>query len=67
MEDKHFKYFPAEIEKQQVYTQRFETDMKTVAMHPQIIYGRTDTMGIPWIQYGHNGKPNIVWSDYPFY
>lgn len=39
MEDKLLKYFPAEIELEQGYIQGFETDMKTVATHPQIAEG----------------------------
>lgn len=39
MEDKLLKYFPAEIEKQTVYAQRFEADKKTAESHPQITDG----------------------------
>ena len=39
MEDKLLKYFPAEIERQQSYIQGFETDVQTVAAHPQIAEG----------------------------
>jgi len=39
MEDKLLKYFPAEIEKQTVYAQRFEVDSKTAESHPQIADG----------------------------
>ena len=39
MEDKLLKYFPAEIERQQSYIQGFETDVQTVAAHPQIADG----------------------------
>ena len=39
MEDKLLKYFPAEIERQQSYIQNFETDVQTVAAHPQVAEG----------------------------
>ena len=39
MEDKLLKYFPAEIERQQSYIQGFETDVQTVAAHPQVAEG----------------------------
>ena len=39
MEDKLLKYFPAEIERQQGYIQGFETDVQTVAAHPQVAEG----------------------------
>lgn len=39
MEDKLLKYFPAEIEKQTVYAQRFEADKKTAESHQQIADG----------------------------
>ena len=39
MEDKLLKYFPAEIERQQSFIQGFESDVQTVAAHPQIADG----------------------------
>ena len=39
MEDKLLKYFPAEIEKQTGYIHGFETDLQTIAAHPQIAEG----------------------------